>query len=1025
MGGSRISEVNKTQIDKAMKTLVFDVQTLQGGSRFRGIGRATTEIIRSIATQVNSDTRVFALFNASRDFPLEIRKEFEERNIEFVGFYPYENEEESDIDCLEISEKVKTMVVKALNADLYIGPHIFEGFERPVYSKAISGVKSASFVYDAIPLRYPEQYLKTDALLDWYSSRLEIIKGYDVIFGLTKASILEASKLMNLDSARVRYIGGGFHQKSNFQRKDETSKEVFNFLYFGALDSRKNVQLLIRSFADLSNSTNLNARLLIAGHVQDYDHEILPLENLAKKLNILDKIDFKGYIQDSEIERLFCAADVYVQTSLAEGLGLGLLDAVAHGVPAIACSIPSAREILGEDRYLFQNETESLSKLMFELVSDRELRIDFAASQFRHAQNLNWEKAATEILIALPESWNRNVESPAFNARENYLKLSVEIQQLSSIDRLDQEQISRVISINYARLIQRFPDLNPGIYSVPNKLLIEGHFEGSYSLSILNREFADALGEQSLEVVKQEIYFETEKNRFKAKGQVDSTQNSNDYIVSRNVYPPIAHDMRGQWNFYHCFNWEETEFPSKYVMEFNYFLDGVTCASAEVQKALIDSGVRVPTQVVPLARSIDKNSGVQGSTNNHEMIFLHVSSGFPRKGVDVLVKAFEEEFKNTHNAMLIIKTFLNPHQNVKELVSKIESPGVQNRIRIIEEEYSDEQMQDLYNFSDCLVQPSRGEGFGLPILEATTLGLKVIATRWGGHMDFYNDSEKYGINYQMQQSRSHVSTGKSLWAEPDFNHLKAQMRKVYSQGKYLKKSEPSLHNWSLSAQKHLDFMTRVMSKRKTPPKIAWLSSWDTKCGIAEYSSDLLLNFDTKYTKVFAPYEESSLGRNNEIDYVRCWSPGLGNSLHLVNELNTYQPSIVIIQFNLGFFSVNQMKELLNKTQHIKRIIEIHSLRTGAEVPHKNIIELLPAFAKVDRILVHNLEDLNFLHEHGLINQAVLFPHPIPNFGHRVSHHIDASDKVVIGTSGFSLPHKGHVELIEAVKQLSKDRKSVV
>ncbi len=1001
-----------------MTRIVFDVQTLQEGSRFRGIGRATIEILKALAEIGNGEIRLFALHNAAKAFPADVLADMERIGIKFIQFYPYEDQSTDSEICQEISEKIKAMVVKSYNPDLYIGPHVFERFQKPIYAKAIDGIKNGSFFYDAIPLLFPEIYLRTNELMEWYSSRMNILQEYDEIYALSRASADEAIDLMKIEQSKVKVIGGGFRKSDQFS-SSKKNEEDLTFLYFGAFDLRKNVKLIIESFAEFLRLKNRNARLVLAGHVQDYSIEIAPLEDLARKLNVFSNVEFRGYIPNDKIASLFSEADLFIQASIAEGLGLGLLDAVSYGVPAIALDIPSSREVLGDNSFYFNNDVKSLAKLMCEMTDDISLRVRYTSTQYEHAKGLTWELAASRLINELMIESGLNNNNPVNKVRMSYLEV---LQQLSAsryLSSLNLELLSEMVASNFSLTYKDIFTHKSKTELDLNTLLIEGHFEGSYSLSILNREFTSEMKAIYPATNSREIYFEPGSNSFMLKRETSLSTYQKAEIVSRNVYPPLAHDMDGMWNFFHCFNWEETEFPKKYVMEFNYFLDGVSCASSEVQKALIDSGVRIPTQVVPLARREPDRHPFQQLSKGSDFTFLHISSGFPRKGVDVLLKAFHEEFKNNSEVRLIIKTFSNPHQNVMHLISELTGGETANRILLIEEEYAEKDIYSLYENADCLVQPSRGEGFGLPILEAMSAGLKVIATKWGGQMDFYSDANNYGVKYEMNFSKSHVGSEKSLWAEPNLDDLRLQMRKVFSEGKYKKKRRPVTHSWRDSADEHLSFISEVITRETKEPKIAWLSSWDTRCGIAEYSRDLLNYFDISRVKVFAPHDANVLDRNITIDKIRCWSPGLGGIEELISGLKAYEPNVIIIQFNLGFFSLNQIRELLSETNQYIQIIEIHSLRNQQGVPHESIMNLLPELSKVERLLVHNLQDFRYLHELGLASKSVLFPHPIPNFGHNVSHRIFKSDKLVIGTSGFALPHKGHIELISAARQLAE------
>ena len=107
------------------------------------------------------------------------------------------------------------------------------------------------------------------------------------------------------------------------------------------LVQEKRVDLLIKSFHKLLNY-NTNLQLIIAGDGPEKESLI----NLTKKLNILKKVLFLGFISHDKLNSLYNIADVYVLTSEQEGLSLSLLEALATTVPVISTNIVGNPEVI-------------------------------------------------------------------------------------------------------------------------------------------------------------------------------------------------------------------------------------------------------------------------------------------------------------------------------------------------------------------------------------------------------------------------------------------------------------------------------------------------------------------------------------------------------------------------------------------------------------------------------------------------------------------------------------------------------
>ncbi|MHC1696765.1 MAG: glycosyltransferase [Geobacteraceae bacterium] len=111
----------------------------------------------------------------------------------------------------------------------------------------------------------------------------------------------------------------------------------------GRLEKVKRYDLMLQGFTTIFERFP-NSRLMLIG-----DGSLkTDLEFLAKELGIADAVIWTGFRKD--VPRLLTALDIYVQSSVNEGLSLSILEAMAAGKPVIITDVGGARELVDNGR---------------------------------------------------------------------------------------------------------------------------------------------------------------------------------------------------------------------------------------------------------------------------------------------------------------------------------------------------------------------------------------------------------------------------------------------------------------------------------------------------------------------------------------------------------------------------------------------------------------------------------------------------------------------------------------------------
>lgn len=165
-----------------------------------------------------------------------------------------------------------------------------------------------------------------------------------------------------------------------------------------------------------------------------------------------------------------------------------------------------------------------------------------------------------------------------------------------------------------------------------------------------------------------------------------------------------------------------------------------------------------------------------------------------RKNLFNTIKAFVEAYKNDKDVGLIFKTNVGRNTKidrtktlslVKNLLKEL-GKDVYPKVHILHGNLTENQLRTLYTHDKVsyLLTATRGEGFGLPILEAASQGLPIIATNWSGHLDFMKLGNFIRLPYKLSEIHETRIDNKifmkgTRWAEVSYGQLRLALKKAF------------------------------------------------------------------------------------------------------------------------------------------------------------------------------------------------------------------------------------------------------
>lgn len=227
-------------------------------------------------------------------------------------------------------------------------------------------------------------------------------------------------------------------------------------------------------------------------------------------------------------------------------------------------------------------------------------------------------------------------------------------------------------------------------------------------------------------------------------------------------------------------SWEVDVLPSGW-REASLRLDEIWTYS-DFAARMISRGVGAPVHSVPLPVSPPALGETFAAARTlpegfRVLVMFDYLSTLERKNPLGAIEAYKRAFSPHEGSVLVVKSVNGQHRRQQQAQIAAAAAGRPD-IVLLDGTVSAAQRDALLCECDCLLSLHRSEGYGLPLVEAMAIGKPVLATGFGGNMEFMDAHSSYPVAWTRVLVGEGVEHYPSLatWAEPDIDHAAHLLR---------------------------------------------------------------------------------------------------------------------------------------------------------------------------------------------------------------------------------------------------------
>ena len=215
----------------------------------------------------------------------------------------------------------------------------------------------------------------------------------DAIICNSETTRRDALNFYDIDekSTHVTYLGVTDNFKTDYKYGTRLNADNPFILFVGERKGYKNFNCLLEAFSDWKMRDEV--KLIAIGKPWDYEEK----EFIVNK-GIDDRVEAISSISDDELANLYSESEAVIHTSLYEGFGFPIVEALAKGSKLVASDIPTTREIAGDiPMYFDPNDSTSLIDALT-IAVEKQLSEKEINDIKKHAFQYNWDNTARETI---------------------------------------------------------------------------------------------------------------------------------------------------------------------------------------------------------------------------------------------------------------------------------------------------------------------------------------------------------------------------------------------------------------------------------------------------------------------------------------------------------------------------------------------------------------------------------------------------------------------------------------------------